>query len=209
MAEQKIDNRIKALKHEHIIIFCSEETGEQVWLYNYRVGDKYKVAEIKYNINQDPESIYQRASGLIFELDEEDNITIILNNLCEEFDEVLVKSLAESNGDELKVFRDFCYFLDENRDICYALLSDNGDINFLLKMRAIISRRCFSNIPKDYIKSYGKNDYIYIISYFESGTVGILRYWLSDESDGRKSSEEIALILKTLFMEGLNGMTNK
>ena len=73
---RKLENKIKALLYEHILIFCSEKTGEQVWLYTYRVGDKNKVAEIKYNINQDPERIYQRASGLIFELDEEDKITI-------------------------------------------------------------------------------------------------------------------------------------
>ena len=195
MAEQKIDNRIKRTKR-----LLKQGVTKLILQKSIK---KISVRELTDLVEINRGTFYLHYKD-IYDLVEQ-----IENELCEEFDEVLVKSLAESNGDELKVFRDFCYFLDENRDICYALLSDNGDINFLLKMRAIISRRCFSNAPKDYIKSYGKNDYIYIISYFESGTVGILRYWLSDESDGRKSSEEIALILKTLFMEGLNGMTNK
>ena len=195
MAEQKIDNRIKRTKR-----LLKQGVTKLILQKSIK---KISVRELTDLVEINRGTFYLHYKD-IYDLVEQ-----IENELCEEFDEVLVKSLAESNGDELKVFRDFCYFLDENRDICYALLSDNGDINFLLKMRAIISRRCFSNVPKDYIKSYGKNDYIYIISYFESGTVGILRYWLSDESDGRKSSEEIALILKTLFMEGLNGMTNK
>ena len=195
MAEQKIDNRIKRTKR-----LLKQGVTKLILQKSIK---KISVRELTDLVEINRGTFYLHYKD-IYDLVEQ-----IENELCEEFDEVLVKSLAESNGDELKVFRDFCYFLDDNRDICYALLSDNGDINFLLKMRAIISRRCFSNIPKDYIKSYGKNDYIYIISYFESGTVGILRYWLSDESDGRKSSEEIALILKTLFMEGLNGMTNK
>ena len=195
MAEQKIDNRIKRTKR-----LLKQGVTKLILQKSIK---KISVRELTDLVEINRGTFYLHYKD-IYDLVEQ-----IENELCEEFDEVLVKSLAESNGDELKVFRDFCYFLDDNRDICYALLSDNGDINFLLKMRAIISRRCFSNIPKDYIKSYGKNDYIYIISYFESGTVGILRYWLSDESDGRKSSEEIAIILKTLFMEGLNGMTNK
>ena len=195
MAEQKIDNRIKRTKR-----LLKQGVTKLILQKSIK---KISVRELTDLVEINRGTFYLHYKD-IYDLVEQ-----IENELCEEFDEVLVKSLAESNGDELKVFRDFCYFLDENRDICYALLSDNGDINFLLKMRAIISRRCYSNVPKDYIKSYGKNDYIYIISYFESGTVGILRYWLSDESDSRKSSEEIALILKTLFMEGLNGMTNK
>ena len=195
MAEQKIDNRIKRTKR-----LLKQGVTKLILQKSIK---KISVRELTDLVEINRGTFYLHYKD-IYDLVEQ-----IENELCEEFDEVLVKSLAESNGEELKVFRDFCYFLDKNRDICYALLSDNGDINFLLKMRAIISRRCFSNVPKDYIKSYGKNDYIYIISYFESGTVGILRYWLSDESDSRKSSEEIALILKTLFMEGLNGMTNK
>ncbi|MDO4847968.1 MAG: TetR-like C-terminal domain-containing protein [Clostridiaceae bacterium] len=195
MAEQKIDNRIKRTKR-----LLKQGVTKLILQKSIK---KISVRELTDLVEINRGTFYLHYKD-IYDLVEQ-----IENELCEEFDEVLVKSLAESNGDELKVFRDFCYFLDKNRDICYALLSDNGDINFLLKMRAIISRRCFSNVPKDYIKSYGKNDYIYIISYFESGTVGILRYWLSDESDSRKSSEEIAIILKTLFMEGLNGMTNK
>lgn len=195
MAEQKIDNRIKRTKR-----LLKQGVTKLILQKSIK---KISVRELTDLVEINRGTFYLHYKD-IYDLVEQ-----IENELCEEFDEVLVKSLAESNGDELKVFRDFCHFLDDNRDICYALLSDNGDINFLLKMRAIISRRCFSNVPKDYIKSYGKNDYIYIISYFESGTVGILRYWLSDESDSRKSSEEIALILKTLFMEGLNGMTNK
>ena len=195
MAEAKIDNRIKRTKR-----LLKQGVTKLILQKSIK---KISVRELTDLVEINRGTFYLHYKD-IYDLVEQ-----IENELCEEFDEVLTKSLAESNGDELKVFRDFCYFLDKNRDICYALLSDNGDINFLLKMRAIISRRCFSNVPKDYIKSYGKNDYIYIISYFESGTVGILRYWLSDESDSRKSSEEIALILKTLFMEGLNGMTNK
>lgn len=194
MAEQKIDNRIKRTKK-----LLKQGVTKLILQKSIK---KISVRELTDSVEINRGTFYLHYKD-IYDLVEQ-----IENELCEEFDKVLEKSLAEYSGDTLKVFRDFCRFLDDNRDICYALLSDNGDINFLLKMRAIISRRCFSNVPKDYIKMQNKNDYIYIISYFESGTVGILRYWLSDESENRKSADEIAAILKVLFMNGLEGMTN-
>jgi len=194
MAEQKIDNRIKRTKK-----LLKQGVTKLILQKSIK---KISVRELTDSVEINRGTFYLHYKD-IYDLVEQ-----IENELCEEFDKVLENSLAEYSGDTLKVFRDFCRFLDDNRDICYALLSDNGDINFLLKMRAIISRRCFSNVPKDYIKMQNKNDYIYIISYFESGTVGILRYWLSDESENRKSADEIAAILKVLFMNGLEGMTN-
>ncbi|QQR95231.1 MAG: hypothetical protein IPJ93_00055 [Bacteroidota bacterium] len=40
-------------------------------------GKPTKVTETRWQINQDPELLYQRAAGIFFELDEEDKITIV------------------------------------------------------------------------------------------------------------------------------------
>lgn len=194
MAEAKVDNRIKRTKRllrQGITTLIKQKSIKKI-----SVRELTDLVEIN------------RGTFYLHYKDIYDLVEQIEDSLCEEFDEMLVKSVAEYNGDTLIVFKGLCDFLDRNKDICYALLSDNGDINFLLKIRAIISRRCFSNIPKEYFKFQGKNDYIYVISYFESGTVGILRYWLSDETENRKTASEVAYILQTLFMDGLNGMTN-
>ena len=192
MAEQKIDNRIKRTKRllkQGITKLILQKSIKKI-----SVRELTDLVEIN------------RGTFYLHYKDIYDLVDQIENELCEEFDEVIAKSLAECNGDKRKVFVDFCKFLDDNRDICYALLSDNGDINFLLKMRAIISRRAFSNLPKKYSRFHNKNDYIYIISYLESGTVGLLRYWLSDESENRKTPEELGALLDGLFMNGLDGM---
>lgn len=68
---------IKKDFHENILIFQSKKTGLQAWFYSYTVGGKAKKTEIVYEIGQDPERLYERAAGLIFDLDEEDNITIL------------------------------------------------------------------------------------------------------------------------------------
>lgn len=73
----QIAGSIKNLLHEHILIFQSKKTGMQAWFYSYTVGGKAKKTEIVYDVGQDPERLYERAAGLIFDLDEEDNITIL------------------------------------------------------------------------------------------------------------------------------------
>lgn len=136
-----------------------------------------------------------------------DLVDQIENELCERFEQILSETNCTTTSDTLTVFKCVCEFLDENKQICHALLSDNGDINFLLKIRAIISKTCFSHMTKDITSEQSKINYLYISSYFESGTVGILRLWLGDNSPNRKSAEEIAMLLKVLFMEGLDGIT--
>ena len=136
-----------------------------------------------------------------------DLVEQIENDLCEQFEEIMSKANYDTADDTLAVFKNVCDFLDQNKQICYALLSDNGDINFLLKIRAIISKTCFGDVSKVFITEQAKTNYIYTSTYFESGTVGILRLWLSDNSHTRKSSEEIAQLLKVLFMDGLNGLS--
>ena len=151
---KKIDNRIKALKHEHIIIFCSEESGEQVWLYNYRVGDKYKVAEIKYNINQDPERIYQRASGLIFELDEEDNITIsdvklrVNANFAVNSEKVTKKFYVEFSKQHTNFVKLIEGISDNTEKEWYASIMLNR-----LMFCYFIQKRSFFNNDKNYLKN--------------------------------------------------------
>jgi hypothetical protein len=73
----KIDKRMKAQYHNHILIFADAKKQEQLWLYSYNDGKKDRKTEIRYSNSQDAERLYQRASGLIFEIDEQDAITIV------------------------------------------------------------------------------------------------------------------------------------
>jgi len=75
---KKIETKITKLFHEHLIIFHDAKLQEQIWqLVVRQTGKPTKVNETRYDIAQDPELLYQRASGLFFEMDEEENITIV------------------------------------------------------------------------------------------------------------------------------------
>lgn len=72
----KIDNEIRKRSHEHMLIFLDKDKSMQVWLYSYQTNGKFRKTEITWNKYQDPERLYQRASGLFFGIDEQDKITI-------------------------------------------------------------------------------------------------------------------------------------
>ena len=76
---KKIEGKLTKLFQEHLIIFTDDAKKEQVWQLAVRkAGNPTKISETRYTITQDPELLYQRASGLFFTLDEEEKVTIIL-----------------------------------------------------------------------------------------------------------------------------------
>lgn len=75
---KKIENQVTRLFQEHLIIFTDHKKQEQIWQFVVRQSGKpTKVTESRYHILQDPELLYQRASGVFFEMEEEGNITIV------------------------------------------------------------------------------------------------------------------------------------
>ena len=70
---KKIEGKVTKLFQEHLIIFIDAHKREQVWQLAVRkAGSPTKISETRYPISQDPELLYQRASGLFFTLDEEE-----------------------------------------------------------------------------------------------------------------------------------------
>lgn len=75
---KKIEVKVTKLFQEHLIIFVDARNQEQIWqLVVRQAGRPAKATEIRYHITQDPELLFQQASGIFFELDEEENITIV------------------------------------------------------------------------------------------------------------------------------------
>lgn len=75
---KKIETKLTKLFQEHLIIFVDAKKQEQIWqLVVRQSGKPAKVTETRYHISQDPELLFQRAAGIFFEMDEEENITIV------------------------------------------------------------------------------------------------------------------------------------
>lgn len=73
----QILNLLRVKFAELMVIFTDSAKSRQVWLYGYRLGTQNKRAECEHRSGQDPQALYERAAGLFFSLDEEDNITIV------------------------------------------------------------------------------------------------------------------------------------
>lgn len=77
-SRRKIENQFSKLHQEHLIIYENKDKTKQIWQFVIHEKDKpRRVHEIPYNIEQDPEILYQRARGLLFTLDEEENVTLV------------------------------------------------------------------------------------------------------------------------------------
>lgn len=193
MSEKKIDSRIrrtKKLLREGLTQLMKEKSV-----------NKISVRELTDLVEINRGTFYLHYKD-IFDLLEQ-----IEDELCEEFQQMLDKITLRSLNDSLSLFLSICLFLENNKDLCNGLLSENGDISFLEKLKSIISEKCFRDFPKKYFDNIKPVDSPYISAYLESGTLGIIRHWLGDSSPMRKTPEDVAYLLQSLFANGLSSIT--
>ncbi len=75
---KQIEGRITKYYQEHLIIYADKNDTQQVWQLALKEENKPKqVREIQWYSHQDVEALFQRLKNLVFNLDEEENITII------------------------------------------------------------------------------------------------------------------------------------
>ncbi len=119
---KKIETKVTKLFQEHLIIYQDAKQSEQIWqLVVRQSGKPAKMTETRYSISQDPELLYQRASGLFFELDEEENITIVdvTQRVAENFHqnaEKVTKKFYERFKKEHTSFLDFIKGIEKKVD---------------------------------------------------------------------------------------------
>lgn len=135
-----------------------------------------------------------------------DLVDQIEQELFAEYEGILSNyTIADLKTQPHKVFSDMCGFLYANREICAALLGDNGDIDFIFNMRKFLREKCLRDIAKVYTTdNTGLYDYVY--TYFEAGTTGVIRYWLEHPEDG-KTPDEIATLIENIFLKGASYIT--
>lgn len=150
----RIDNELRKQVQEHMIIFCDSENVDQLWLYSYRFNGKSKKSEVAYNISQDTERLYERASGLLFNIDEQDNITIFdvtqrVNTNFAVNTEKVTKKFYDGFKKQHSKFMEFIHGVTETADKeWYASIMLNR-----LMFCYFIQRRGFLNDDKNYLRS--------------------------------------------------------
>jgi hypothetical protein len=74
----RIQSIVKRRYYEHLLIFIDDARQKQIWQYAYKpAGKPIKTVITEYLVTQDPQKLYQRTSDLVFEIDQQDNITLV------------------------------------------------------------------------------------------------------------------------------------
>lgn len=94
--------------------------------------------------------------------------------------------------------------LHENRDICMALLGENGDATFVHKMSSIIEKNAMQQLERIFPDI--KDELHYTFSFCMSGCMGVVRQWLFENNGD--TPENIAKLAFKMVMHAL-GLSKK
>lgn len=149
----RIESLVSQMSHDHIIIYTDSVRQKQVWQFVYRtLSQGTKRVEVEYDIRMNPEKIYERTSGLVFDLDEEGKITII------DVIERVKGSLATNSEKVTKRFYD--HFKNQRKSMIDSIsgISDTLDREWYASLMLnrlmfcyFIQKRRFLNNDMDYL----------------------------------------------------------
>lgn len=128
-----------------------------------------------------------------------DMVEQIEKEMFENFRSVLDGYSVETlNGKPLPMIVDIFRFVKENSDMCRALISKNGDISFINRLKELVKERCFN----DWIGLFNKSqNFEYYYSFIVSGCIGLLQSWL--ETGLKESPERMADLAERMIMTGI------
>ena len=152
---KKIETKVTKLFHEHLIIFYDASKTKQIWQYFVRQpGKPTKLTDTHYYKHQDAELLFQRVAGICFEMDEEENITIVdvTKRVADNFhqnNEKVTKQFYEKFKKEHTAFLAFINGIDDklNKD-WYASLMLNR-----LMFCYFIQKKGFLNNDQHYLRN--------------------------------------------------------
>ena len=129
----------------------------------------------------------------------------LLEQIEKELTEELEDILDHHSVDELLsrpslLFSDLYPTVQENADIITILIGENGDLNFVNRIKAILRDRCLKkwltsnySCSTDLLEAYS--------AFIISGCVGIVQYWL--ETGMKESPEQMAKATEDFILRGI------
>ena len=129
----------------------------------------------------------------------------LLEQIEQELTEKLEDILDHHSVEELLsrpslLFSDLYPTVQENADIITILIGENGDLNFVNRIKAILRDRCLQkwltsnySCSTDLLEAYS--------AFIISGCVGIVQYWL--ETGMKESPEQMAKATEEFILRGI------
>ena len=103
------------------------------------------------------------------------------NELLAQFRHAIDLYPPTSSEDEMCRFFEHIYnILADNREICIALVGENGDISFIRQVEDFVAGRIKKIFESGMVKNI--DDTKYVFDFCISGGMGLFKHWLSDEN---------------------------
>jgi hypothetical protein len=187
---KKIETKVTRLFHEHLIIYTDAHKQEQIWqLVVRQAGKPTKVTETRWHIAQDPQLLFQRASGIIFEMAEEDTITIVdvTKRMSDNFNqnaEKVTKKFYEGFKKEHTAFLQFIEGIEEkaSKEWYVSLMLNRLMFCYFIQKKGFLDRN--KNYLRDKLlvcrQKRGENKFYsfyrdFLLLLFHSGLNGVLQ----------------------------------
>ena len=95
--------------------------------------------------------------------------------------------------------------VQENAEIVSILIGENGDLNFVNRLKRIVSDKCLKGWLD--LKCSSDPDTLAAFSAFiVSGCVGTVQYWI--ESGMKESTEQMAILTEDFILKGIRVLEN-
>lgn len=117
-----------------------------------------------------------------------------------DFDRILEGFAPVSSETAFQYLLAIFSFLGENHEFCRTLLSDNGDLQFVRRVMALVGERC-SAIWRRAAPNADEKRFEMYNAFIITGCVGLIQNWLDDGL--RETPEEISLLAGSIILASI------
>ena len=128
------------------------------------------------------------------------------NELLDEFNSLMYRHTAQDLTNNLAaVFVDIFHLVKDNSDLVYILLGENGDLNFVNRLKHLVREKCL----QDWMEVFRSGNSAFFEAYYSfivSGCGGLVQYWL--QTGLTESPEELATLAEKIINQGIHVLEN-
>lgn len=183
--EEKVDRRIRKTK--------SQLKKGLAKLMMQKSINEISVKELVQEVDINRSTFYLHYSDIYSLLDE------VENELLSEIERIIRLHPMGVEDNTFTFMEDIFVVFAENKDICKALLGENGNGNFLSKITMIIYENAMKQL--ELLFPDIKDDLKYTFSFCLSGCVGIINQWLFE--NGMESPQHMAKLTFRMVIHAL------
>ena len=178
MKEATVDRRVR--KTKKILRECLTQLLKEKKIQDITVRELTEMADL----NRGTFYLHYKDVFDLLEQTEEELLTA--------FRQLLNRLNSKNTDNELvPVFEEIFSMVKENGDLVEILLGENGDLNFLNRLKALIREKNSSSFEA-------------CSAFIVAGSVGLVQHWL--QSGMKQSPRELAVLAERLFLHGIESI---